>query len=168
MYVHVTLSLPVGSLIIYSAKSRTQNLLNKIIFWYNFNQDKRKLKQQIFSFSPALLAQHFWFCRFRRVCNSVTHFVRFFIMFREVQFFVHYLLRTFLVVQQRNHHFVTLSLEEMAARFAICIQDSKCSGESGADYVCLRACVSLKHSIYASQSYCTAVERGIFIYLIAG
>ena len=41
------------------------------------------------------------------------------------------------MVQQRNHHFVTLSLGEMATVFTICIQDSKYSGERGADFMCV-------------------------------
>ena len=102
----------------------------------------------------------------------MSHFVCFFIVFWEVQFWIYCFLQTFLVVQQRNHQFVTLSLEEMATRSMICIQESKYSGESGADFlcmcVCVRACVVLTLSVYTSMSYCTAVERGISVFLNAG
>jgi hypothetical protein len=50
-------------------------------------------------------------------------------------------LQTFLVFQQLNHHFVTLSLGEIATHFSICFQEGKYSGESGADFVCVCVCV---------------------------
>ena len=141
MFVHVTLSLPVGSLIIYNAKSRTQSFLNKIMFWCNFNQDKRKLQQWIFSFSCGSCTE-FLILQLLLSMQQRDTFCLLLYHIPESTVLDFCLLRTFLVVQQRNHHFVILSLGEMATRFTFCIQESKYSGESGADCVCVcvRAC----------------------------